>query len=649
MRGGKLKKRAPFDDTSSLGSQGSWDSVGSLRSLSTSRGATALYEVTADDGRRRMLTLRELITDIERKARSGKDAPEYVLPMDALPIKSYSWSSKKHRVPTKKDNSKSSPKQAAVSQEEDGSVGNKSLSSSLSSLEGGSVRNRKKIYYSNKPSRPEDDGKVVVNIIGCHHPVDLILARADERIRKQQVALQLKLTKESDYNRILAAGVQGKQDRIEIMRRKRRKLQFQKAWSVIAANCSMLQMLWEFRSEILLPRRLWLRMNDAASLITKRFKKWFLARMKNKYRFRFTKSIRNNQFRLGLSMRIVRRRAAVRKVKAFLVAMTQQKNTQIIFKNFHSKVRRAQRVARDFLACKRARIAVLSQKWERWERIYIRKKLDERNPSRSVAKRKGPDPLLALDVNPQLKIEFEKQNEKWNFVEERMRSELQRNENRGNLKLISSSNEIDKYVLPNIVKRAAISKLIMDARRKHYLTQNSINIGLAGAADFVAEDARHLLRGTKGYMDKRVKENFFIRSMGNTKKTKIFAPFVMFKCIKDKDIIDTLKECHERAGTFVIKVSWDALKRRNERKKRSGVLDLKTQLKEEDGLAALLLEAKRMGGSFFSDGESEDLKNEPEAQTLRKRPAKTFKSSLEKETSIFIKSLPTIEQMAKEN
>lgn len=298
--------------------------------------------------------------------------------------------------------------------------------------------------------------------------------------------------------------------------------------------------------------------------------------MKQKYRLRFKKSVSNNKFRLSMTIKILKKRSACRKIARFLVECTSHQEIKVVLHNFMRRVRKAQQIARDFLLCTRSRSIALSKLWEKWEKIYIKKKLDERHPPKpkkngstvsskdkkmeALRRTKEHEQFDALQLPSKYKIEMEKCDDKWSLVEDRMQRELQRTSNHGNFKVESNLDAITKFMLPEIKRNAVISKLLTIARKQHKLEQQQFLNQIEDHTSFSPQDAMQLLKGNKSYMEKRIKETLHMKVISHATTSHKMAPFKMFRFISIRDLIEQIKRLHDEQETFVIKLDKDFTK-----------------------------------------------------------------------------------------
>jgi len=545
-------------------------SVASISSLGSDFSMKSFYTFTDKRGNEKKLALKEIINSIESRAKNNLKPLGFLPTFETLPSNSFSWDKKEYRIKKSKlkklklsiDTNKTCRLVHDDSNEKSTdtiSIAN-SKSSFNNTVDGGRSSIISKIQSANRP---------IVNIIGCNHSIELIIAKADERINKMNYAKRTKKVNDELHNIKLYQSIEQKRQRTERYRQIRIIQQRQAAWMRIISIMHYRSRLQILAHEIKNLREL--SIQDKSSLIiTKAFREWYKNRMKTKYRLRFKKSVSNNKFRLSLTIRILKKRSACRKIAKFLEECSGHQEIKVVLHSFMHRVRKAQQIARDFLSCKRSRILVLSKLWEKWEKIYIKKKLDERLPpkpkkvggtlnakdKKAEAQRRAKEneQFDALRLPSKYKIEMEKCDDKWGLVEDRMQRELQRTSDHGNLKVETNLEAIVKYMLPEYKRKAAITKLLTTARKQHKLEQQLFLTHIEDHSSFSQLDAMQLLKGNKSYMEKRINETLHLKAISHSSSRHKITPFGMFKFIPIRDIIEQIKRLHDEQETFVIKL-----------------------------------------------------------------------------------------------
>lgn len=137
----------------------------------------------------RNITLREAIYEIEVHAKNNLPPPSFVPPLESIPLEAFQWNKKKKKIRPRNDKNKSTHKD----QHANGNDSSSSISDAQNQYH--PIQDNSNIMGRIPSSITFDPNLRTMNIIGCHHPIELILSRADERSRKakikQDYALQL--------------------------------------------------------------------------------------------------------------------------------------------------------------------------------------------------------------------------------------------------------------------------------------------------------------------------------------------------------------------------------------------------------------------------------------------------------------------------
>jgi hypothetical protein len=222
------------------------------------------------------LTQREIIKEIEKRAKRNKPSPEYVQPLHELHPSLLSWNQKS---PTKR------------------SISPLSVSSSSSS------------------HTIAAQGKV--NIIGCHHPIELILAKADHRLRKREKTLKKKKIKCEERVKEIDNAIKWKFTRAERLAAAIELKQRQVSWFRIIILANYLKNL-NLRFQVKLEAAKQMKaLGKYARLITKAFHRWYRRHIYLKVQFNYARAFERAEGPFKLYMRIFRKRRAVKRLKQF--------------------------------------------------------------------------------------------------------------------------------------------------------------------------------------------------------------------------------------------------------------------------------------------------------------------------------------------
>lgn len=320
-----------------------------------------------------------------------------------------------------------------------------------------------------------------INIIGCHHPIDLILACADERIRKRNMAIQVKGIVDNYKIKRVEANIEHKLSRPQryevIKQHKVRQL----AWIQIifsAAFINKLEPIFGLKKMML---DMFHQKKEKSVIVGNFMLRWNRKRLFIKYREAFKKAIQANKANFIMKIRIFRKRRALRILKLFIKDMTASARMTAAIRNFLKSIRLIQKNIRGFLQCQRSRLQVLTKIWDKYELKYIRKKLEDRkNHGLKTAKKtkivKNPEIVEESEEKKsqdrkdlKSKLLMDKQNEKWHIIDQRMEAEIAKQKLLGNLVVETGMEIVTKMFISDHTKNAAILELFRRARKAHIL------------------------------------------------------------------------------------------------------------------------------------------------------------------------------------
>lgn len=551
---------------SSHRSIGSADSnSNSIATYASTSSLSTIYRHVDNDGNQR--NLKDVIIDLQRRVKKDQPPPEYINTINQLPVSMFSWNKRPHRI---------KPLDKSVGDKDSNYMINNNLDSNSSVM---TMSPSSSVALSAVKLKPNP----IVNIIGVHHSIDLIIAKADDRMRKRDRALKLKQRTDSEYDAKLGSILAEKSMKLERYAQERLIRQRRNALLIILHQFRFVHHIRICYNNSILPNRREIHMRVAATRITRSFKHWYQRRMKQLYTFSFKKSIRNNQLRLGLSIRVIYKRIAVRRIKSFLVSCQANPRFRTAIQTFIIRVRKIQRILRTYLACRAARLHVLSLLWEKWEKKYIKRKLLERfnlcqgtssnaNSSNSSSSSNTPvkkkkkkkvgavTSFNSIKIAPKMKAELEKQAQRWLAVDDKMSKEVKKNTDRGYLKVANDNDTILKYLLAVDIRNNIISVLLKDAKKRHLRDlaasahKEAEAIVRRGGQQYSSDHALHLLKDAKaGYIDSVVIDTLSSTlPIASTYAKSSRELFYMHKCIPVTSLIEAIKQAHDDCKTFVI-------------------------------------------------------------------------------------------------
>lgn len=255
----KINLEAGYDNQDDMDSQMS-PGRGSLMNSFRSWSSTSMdgSEITLSTRR----TQRELVHEIKQRAERNLGPPSYVTPLQELQPRQLSWN---HKVP-----------------------------------------------QNFNPLKPQ------VNIIGCQHPMELILAQADSRSRHRQETLELRQKLCDEKVRAIDEAIQLKYTRAERYALMLEHKQRQVEWMKIVKICVYLSRLSTETKHHVATGHFFNHSVRAALVIRKACKRFMKRHLLHKFKFKFMVLFRKREFVFRLGLRINRKQLAVNKIKTFL-------------------------------------------------------------------------------------------------------------------------------------------------------------------------------------------------------------------------------------------------------------------------------------------------------------------------------------------
>lgn len=493
------------------------DSVTSRRSNGTM--------ISKYGGSTNFMSYKEIVSDIEKMAKSNQPPPDYLTTIDKLPALLTSWDGrKKKKLALMKKLKEEIGEKGPEAEENDDENGK------------GNATRRKLLHKLEKlVQRP------VINLMGCHYQADLIMAKANERARKQQHASskskQYARTRLETLETLREEKNQRKQS--YAMLRERRKLQMN--WLISLTMLKFLDRINDYAGEIKKKIANMFNAESASSIIIRVLVRWYQRFLFRKYRLGFEKAVKKSRGRLVLGIRIMKKQLAIRKLRWLFLECKPKPAMANIVHRFVKNVHFLQRIFHSFCKCKAARIAIITKIWDQYEAKYVKKKLREKKDKRVLGKSSN---FETLDIDIKLKIEMEKQDEKWQLADMKMEEQLMRVEAVGNLSRASDADAITKLLLDDQAKYSACRAIVEHARRTHLEEQRELFRKFAGEATCSTSDAKQLL--SKGDDLQSLEKKINKQLCGFRTKN-----FHMFNYITRRKIIDAIKNVHELHGTFV--------------------------------------------------------------------------------------------------
>jgi hypothetical protein len=219
-------------------------------------------------------SVRDMIVEIESRARSGRESPRFAPELRALSPEVTSWNRRSPR------------------------------------------RSRSRSPGGRPTSREEETFRPQVNIIGCHQTQELILSKADDRIRKQLIANEVRLERcEQERNRVLKMILdqETKAERIAAHLKLQHSQRF--VLKIIAISRYVKHMLPIIHHDLQMYRCEVVK-NKAATTLSRFLMNWHQRLHAQKYLMIFKSLLRSHGF-FFLQLRILYKRQCVKRLKTF--------------------------------------------------------------------------------------------------------------------------------------------------------------------------------------------------------------------------------------------------------------------------------------------------------------------------------------------
>lgn len=583
-----------------FGDSGSWDTarMSSRGNFTARSSALSLFDsgsVLPPGGRPQSVTMKELLVDIRAKVDTGDAPPEYVRPLDELPKQKLSWNGRTRElviaqpsfVPFRLSDSHASTQMNATFKipRNWSPMGCRPAASNdnVDKEEGDSSTIKRSNTFSCVDYTIESDEEIVtqpvVNIIGCNQPVELILAKADQKLRRMhdhRIVADQKLEVEKTT---LLAEINFRSTRHE---RHEEFLQFQriqKGWMKSILTMYYMQRLWSTSKATYEKNLDVIKMIMAKKTIKQRLIIIVRRIRQNKVQ-RFIDKMGKASWILYLCLRIRKKRQAVDKCILFLNIYKDQRLVSFMVKQYFTKVHRCQRVARDMIGCTRGRMIALEKMWEQLEVKFLkymlykqahsditkkvaekaRKRSEKRDdvrtqaiPSKSVRVLKR-----GIDLSAIVKC-VSRQGELWQKIDGRIENTLNKLRVSGSVDKRRSTEEImEELSVPWHDRHIMLRELLMAKRREYLLLRESMDLtkpkaGMLGM--YSDEDAALMLKGAT-----KTVSQLLLRELHVEFDSKSIPPFYLFSYVSKSTILELINSEHERRKTFIITVDIEAAK-----------------------------------------------------------------------------------------
>lgn len=434
---------------------------------------------------------------------------------------------------------------------------------------------------------PSPSPRITINILGCNYPMDLILSKSNERVRKsKQVIRKKKELILTNYNNIITK-INNKNNKKHMLEELKKKQYIQSNWLKIVQITTRLKVVSTFIKNYLDENYEYMFINRKAKIIQCFFLNNFKKLTKASFLIRFNKSFYNIKFLLYIKLRIFLKKIKIKIIKNFLINSSNRNKITKIIHNYLSSVKLIQRNIRSFLQCKRSKEKLLLIIWDKLEKKYIKEKLNERLnkiedikknnlsiasiPTTSSSSNSSPSssskslsPSLNQDiskVSPKMKAKLLNdiaKKKKWLRIEKKMENTISLLRQLNILKVEQKDDAIKRYILPLEYRKETIKSLLEKWRRDYLNSEkNKIKKQLEMDSTFKTSHVLDFLFNN-GEEVKRILHDRYDtknKSSNNHSTSYIkYKPFFFFKVIDKKQMLEAITEGHNIHESFVIKL-----------------------------------------------------------------------------------------------
>ena len=300
-----------------------------------------------------------------------------------------------------------------------------------------------------------------VNVIGCNHSLDLILAKADWRARQIQKVNEIRAEKAEQRVKDLQEEIVFKQGRAARHAAAMELQQKQIAWMKFVSLLRFIENAkeqYESKKTIILKMQ---RNSRQLMIIRKIILQWYRYRIYQKY-------TRNLQFRgvmnLNMLVRIRRKIHATNVIKQFLYESRHSgRRVLCVVQRFNTAVHQVQRLVRSFLIGRRAQLLAVEQLWLSLEMSHLCKLMEKQKKTQT---RVPPINLNLLDLRS--KETMTRQASKWSRFDAKMTAVVDRLRFRKILHHRTEEEELQRQLLPASLRRQHLERIVSFLRNDFY-------------------------------------------------------------------------------------------------------------------------------------------------------------------------------------
>lgn len=211
----------------------------------------------------------------------------------------------------------------------------------------------------------------IVDIIGCNQSVELLLAKADLKLRKQYEAKLIVEQKQIEEKNDLLSSIEYRNRRIERVNEMLENKELQSLWLKNIIAIKYIELLIKRKEKNIKSTQNVMTEINARHFVQDRLT-YLLRRIRKRIVVRFLRALGKSAWTFRLHVRVRARRAAAKKIKLFLTIWKEQRLVSFMVRQYFAKVHRCQKIARDMISCTRGRLIVLEKFWLVIEKKYLK-------------------------------------------------------------------------------------------------------------------------------------------------------------------------------------------------------------------------------------------------------------------------------------
>lgn len=264
-----------------------------------------------------------------------------------------------------------------------------------------------------------------INIIGCHQPVELILAKADKRIRRANKARIEKEYEDEIKRKEIEDGLSYKHLSDERCKNFLEKKRRQYAWIIIIKSLKYNELVREKYQVIANLIYHFQHSTNLMMRIKRYFINWYNRHMFRKYKIGLLKNLKNSEHILRMIIRIKRKRRALGIIRCFWMENKMKNNKFTVkIRQFFVALKIIQRCIKNVLAKTKAKIEAVAIVWMKLEYLCLSKSIEEAKQKRKQDKKLKPieayNAINNSNLNRVTKTIMNSQQVKWDEIDSKL-------------------------------------------------------------------------------------------------------------------------------------------------------------------------------------------------------------------------------------